>query len=1013
MARQRWLTLKVIITIALLLGVGEKAVAQSGLKASLTHYDTTDGLPSNALSCLAQDDYGYLWIGTWNGLSRFDGYEFCNYPTGGASGLPLMHNRIIDLAIDGCQNVWMRMYDYRVFVLNRKTDRIEDPFEAIEGHESMRFESKILSTSDGTIWLIQSGDNGLYCCRPNEDGFELTHVETPGLVGRDIVEGFKGEIWMGTNRGLYRIDRQKMAVDKKGYAEGQSITDTYSNGFNVYIGTREGRIYELENGAHFSRVTDVGERIFTLFRDSHGLIWYSTSADGVFRYQPDNDDTKHFTQVVKSPSYDTEDSHLQEVAGVLWIRLKHGGFGYYNRQEDKIEYFHNRPDNTWDLSNTVNCFRVMQEGVIWESTSDRGLEKLELQNSVVERHPILEGADESENEVRAIYYDADRDLMLIGNKRSTLIIEAGGGGKIGKGRRTIIHDDGQGHRFGRIYGITRDSEGDYWICCKSTGVFKMTPEAGGFKFKYIGQDDGGLNSKECYQSVEDLSGNIWVATYGKGINIIREAEDGRMEVLNPSNRLASYPESDYKNIRTLSRDKDGNIWAGTTDGILKMTFDGAELHVERVTENTDPRHMLQSKDIVCLNIAPDGKVWVGTNGGGIAYLMGKNEEGMYEFETFRNSHDLAFGEIKSITFDSRGNVWFSNDNIIGNYDTRKNVFSTLNFQDGLDGTVCSEGAALTLPGDNVIFGTLSGYYILDINKLFTSSGETLKVRLTSFYLNDQLMSPRLDDTYDYMVADSGVVRLPSNSSVVMIKFASLNFQTQHRVHYIYKLEGHDDEWQSATRSRSASYSGMAGGTYQFRVRAFLTEVPDKYDECTLTIIVPPPFWLSWPAIIIYIIILVGGACGILYYRRLRENRLRSMRVLKIGPQEIAFKEEDDYLFVENQLKWLEEHYAEPDMKIYGMVQNAMMSRTTFYNKLKELTGMSPKEFVTDFRVKKAKMYLESTSTPVSEVAFKTGFNDPVYFARVFKQQTGTTPSKYRAMHGKTDPQDPQSLTAPQ
>ena len=120
-----------------------------------------------------------------------------------------------------------------------------------------------------------------------------------------------------------------------------------------------------------------------------------------------------------------------------------------------------------------------------------------------------------------------------------------------------------------------------------------------------------------------------------------------------------------------------------------------------------------------------------------------------------------------------------------------------------------------------------------------------------------------------------------------------------------------------------------------------------------------------------------------------------MRVLKVGPQEIAFKRKDDYDFVLDQLNWLEQHYTESNLKIEDMVAHSSLSRTSYYNKLKLLVGLSPKEFISDFRLKKAVMYLEKDDCTIAEIAYRTGFNDPVYFTRTFKTKIGVTPSKYR------------------
>ena len=130
-------------------------------------------------------------------------------------------------------------------------------------------------------------------------------------------------------------------------------------------------------------------------------------------------------------------------------------------------------------------------------------------------------------------------------------------------------------------------------------------------------------------------------------------------------------------------------------------------------------------------------------------------------------------------------------------------------------------------------------------------------------------------------------------------------------------------------------------------------------------------------------------------RKKRKIDLENMKVIKVGPQDIAFKHDDDYEFVKQLLDWLEEHYTDANIKIENMLENSSLSRTSFYNKVKSLTGLSPKELISDFRFKKAIMYLENTNTTIQEIAYKTGFNDPVYFTRTFKLKMGITPTKYR------------------
>ena len=180
-----------------------------------------------------------------------------------------------------------------------------------------------------------------------------------------------------------------------------------------------------------------------------------------------------------------------------------------------------------------------------------------------------------------------------------------------------------------------------------------------------------------------------------------------------------------------------------------------------------------------------------------------------------------------------------------------------------------------------MFGTLNGYYIIDRTKLASSNGAMLKLRITDFMINDEVMSPRLNDLYDYYIPDSKKVELPDNSTVFSIRFAALNYQLQHRIHYQYKLEGYEEDWQNADKTRTVSYSDLPAGTYEFKVKAFLLESPDKYDMKTITIVVPRHFLLSESALWIYLVLVAILVITLLYYK---EEKARK-----------AHKEEDEMM----------------------------------------------------------------------------------------------------------------------
>ena len=869
---------KMMLAATIFIGAANGAEAQT-MSASQTHYSTEDGLCSNAVSNIIQDDYGYIWIGSWNGLSRFDGFNFFNYKTGGSSKVPLLHNRIIDMISDQWQNIWMRMYDGRVFMLERTKDRIVNPLEGVKGYENLKTQNTMAITSKGEVLAIMKGV-GIYKMKYTKWGFENELITTGQLKPTVVVEGYKGDLWVGTDKGVRRLSANHESLSQNAILGEESITAMYSNGYNVYVGTKSGKVYSCAYGQDPRFIKDTGKAINSIFRDSYGTVWISTGGQGISRINEKTGDMKEFTQVVLVPEYDVTGVKVSEVAGTVWLTMSHGGFGYYNRATDEVEYFHNNPANTWDLSNTVAAYLALPEGVVFESTSRKGLEKLEIQKRTIERRKLFEDSaiENNENETRAMYYDAHYNVVLIGNKKGSLIITDGT-------NKTIVRGEDKGMPFGRIYGIMKDRRGDYWISTKGNGLFRLSPRAkdggygalcaGGFDFTNFRNNPDNkysISSDLVYKTIEDKYGNLWVATYGGGVNVIKREKDGRILFLNRNNVMTRYPNDAFLKVRTVTLDKYGKIWAGSTDGILVMSYFNNKVKIQVVGDNEDEEDNLQSKDVVCLACAHNGQMWVGTNGGGLSRCDDYGK-GVYVFDTFGSQDGLPSEEIKSITFDERGNVWFATDHILCSFDVRKQIFSTFTILDGVDDTLCSEDAAVTLPNGKILFGTLSGYYIVDRSKLVSTNGSVMRLRITDFMINGKIQSPRFNANFDYYIPDSRKVELPNHDDEFSIRFASLNYQLQHRIHYQYCLEGYEEDWNNADNTRTATYSGLPAGTYEFKVKAFLLESPDKYDMKTITIVVPPHFLLSQSAIWIYLFLAAAIVITILFIKEERRRKI--------------------------------------------------------------------------------------------------------------------------------------------
>ena len=981
---------KLILAITLFVLASVSASAQQ-IQAKLSHYSTDDGLSSNAIARIVQDDWGYVWLATWNGLSRFDGYNFYNYRTGTLSHIPNLHNRILQIVVDNQQNIWMRMYDNRIFVVKRSIDRIINPFEKISDSEEFRTTRDIVVTSAGDV-LVTIDDMGIYKMRIEGDDVSSQLITTAQLTVTSMAEGYQNDIWLGTDSGIHRMDASNMTIERKGLFLDEYITCLYSNGYNIFAGTRSGKIVSFAYGQDPVEVRHGGDEITALFVDSRNMIWFADTKIGAYCIDQETGVERRFVQDVRVPDYDGGGARFSETNGIVWVLMNHGGFGYYNREKQEVEYFHNDPTNPWNLSNTCNAYLALNEGVVWESTNRRGLEKLEIMNKNIERRMLVPNATTLlDNEIRGMCYDPSRKLLLIANKNNALFAISP------DGSHTVYSSDDKGHPIGRIYGISMDAKNNIWLSSKDHGLFKMSGKpGGGFSLTNYCHDDNDIQSlsdDRAYQTVEDADGNIWVATYGGGVNVLVK---GSNSFLSPKNKMKDYPRNSYMKVRTIALDKDGKVWAGTTDGILIMSIEKGNVVVEKLAQSEDePDAILMSNDIVCLARDNHGMMWVGTNGGGLGHTTGKDSNGNWLFENFGSKDGLPAEEILSITFDKRGSVWFATEHILCSFDTGKRIFTTLSTLEGVDETMCSEGSAISLPDGKILFGTISGYYIVDRNKLVNSNAAMLKLRFTDFWLDEELQSPRKTSIYDYYVPDSREVKLPSHSSSFSIRFASLNYQLQHRVHYQYKLEGYDRDWINATKDRIAAYSNLPAGTFKLIVRAFLLESPEKYDQKEISITVPPPFLFSTSATWFYMLLVAAVSLLLLFWRQKQLTMQTKKKYKTTAQSAYADRHPEEQEMMDQFEAWMEKRYAIHDLTLDEFLASIQMNRANFEESLKRITGLTPREFISNYRIDKAKQQLEQTNDTVADISFRCGFADAAQFNRLFASKTGMTPSQFR------------------
>ena len=190
-------------------------------------------------------------------------------------------------------------------MLKRSIDKIINPFEGVSGHDQFKATKPLTVTSTGDVLAVIDGV-GLYKLRMEHDGVRQQLITTGGLIISSMAEGYQDDIWLGTDKGVHRMDISNLTIEHKGIFLEESILSLYSNGYNIYVGTQSGKLLSFAYGQNPKLVYQHELPVNAVFVDSHGLVWFSDTRHGALCYYPSTGRVRYFTQRIGVPDYDTE-----------------------------------------------------------------------------------------------------------------------------------------------------------------------------------------------------------------------------------------------------------------------------------------------------------------------------------------------------------------------------------------------------------------------------------------------------------------------------------------------------------------------------------------------------------------------------------------------------------------------------------------------------------------------------------------------------------------------------------
>ena len=785
-----------------------------------------NGLSQNTVTSILMDSHGFMWFGTWNGLNRFDGYNFVIYKSGDRQP-GLSNNFVYDICEDKNGDLWiatkngLNRFNYALNSFTWFFQEGSNPHSLSDNRVTAVYCDK-----SGTIWV--GTENGLNRLNPDslKEGaagyVKYFHDEgdpesLPDNHINRIFEDSKNNLWIATNNGVARMDggRKAFSVYRNiPFDDGSLSYNIVSSVFedrkgNIWIGTHYGlnRLdsqsgnfvryyfspYDSRSLSH-SSVNDIGE-------DSAGNLLIGTLG-GLNLYNPATDD---FTRIRSKPNddYSLNNEFINSIycdgQGNVWIGTDKGGVNRYNIFQKKFEYLIHDPIDPNSLShNTINSL-YDEPGILWIGTAGGGLNR----------------------------YD----------KRS---------GRFSVYKFTTDNPDGLNNDF--ITSILKDANGALWIGTWGGGLNKTISLKGGGVFKKFLPQAGNDNSLcNVYISSlwEDEAGFLLIGTLG-GLDMFYPDEERFIH-------LANNPE--WKNhiteVGCILKDRSGNYWIGTRVGLFKVPSSRLtaleDKDIVRFTSVRGDSTSLPGNYVISLYEDRAGNIWVGTYGDGLAKAIA-SPDGLATFQNYTEEDGLANNVVYAILEDDHGNLWLSSDHGLSRFDIANETFQNYYATDGLQSNQFYWSAAYRNNDGVMFFGGMKGVNffhpdsIKDIAFLPRPTITDLKVFNTSVNVGPWNNKRALLKQAIHLTDE---IKLSHRENVFSLEFSALDYFLPGKVRYKYRMRGVDNDWvQVPATRRFASYTKLKGGEYVFEVKASNSDGVWNENPTRLKITVTPPFYAA-------------------------------------------------------------------------------------------------------------------------------------------------------------------------
>lgn len=848
-----------------------------------------DGLSNNNVLALVQDQRGYIWIGTNDGLNKYDGYGFTTYRHDARDSTTLSNNAVHAVLLDEKGRLWagtaggLNLYHsstgtFTEYPIGGRV--MNDPGS---GRITTLFEDR-----SSRFWVGTT--RGLYAFDPERSVFTRYEYEStsssdfrgehyqPNYV-TSVYEDDEDRIWIGTAAGLNRLDPARGTFRRFELAGGGRIADEVRDmkedpDGKLWVATVRDGLYHV----------DVGERTYThhvhdsekpgslpsnsvraVHKRERGLV--VGTSEGVALYDAERDYFHTFTTIsgdVSSLSFPSVRCILEDNRGNLWIGTWEG-LNYFDHHSNHFVHVGRYPEAVRSLSDDlISSFAEDPDGGVWVGTERGGLNYLDapMQRVRVFRHDPNDPASLRVNNVKALFVDR---------------------------------------------------QGALWVGTHDGGLSRLDRDRGGFHhYRHDPSDSTSLSGNRVYAIHEDRFGDLWIGTNKNGLNRL-DRRSGRFTRYGVDDGAGSISSNE---INVIFEDRVGNLWIGTAHG-LSLFDRRTDRFIHFLSTRADPGSLIDPT-VRTLWEDSEGRLWVGTSSG---LELFDRRQGTFTHFTVRDG--LPNDAINCVLEDGSKDLWISTNLGLSRFRPSDSSFRNFDGADGLQSRQFNMNACVATRDGRLFFGGVNGFSYFHPENI-TSNPYAPPVFITGLKLFNQTVHPA--ESGSPLTRDIGETErivLRHDQNVVSLDFVALNYTAQSRNEYAYVLEGFEEDWNPVGTQRTATYTNLPPGQYTFRVKAANNDGVWNEHGTSLEIRILPPLWRTWWAYLLYALFAATAAYGAYRYS-VKVWRLKNSLAL----EQLRRRTEDDLHAAKMQFFTNVSHeFRTPLTLILGPIQELLADRS--------------------------------------------------------------------------------------